>query len=370
MASFRKKGTGWNFRVSYKENGKYKQKELGGFITKKEAQLAAAEFEKSIANGDNFKKREMLFSDYYRGWYKTFKENKFSPQTDKIYLTTMNLIDKHFEGLKLNEINRTNYQEFINQYGANHSKETVKKIHGKITACFKDAVHDGDIQRLPSYRVTLGGLPPKKESEKYLSENESNKLISSVLKNIRADYVSSYMILLGIATGARFGELLGLTEDCIDFKNNTIKINKTWDYKEKNDFSETKTESSMRTLSVDIVTMSHLKLFIDNKKIKPLNKLVFTDSSSLPISSSAVNKALKRALIRAGIKTDMTFHGLRHTHGSLLLLHDTSLLYVSKRLGHSSMETTANVYSHLVKELNEKGNKISDNVMSNIYNVP
>ncbi|WYJ88881.1 hypothetical protein A5888_000600 [Enterococcus sp. 9E7_DIV0242] len=86
-----------------------------------------------------------------------------------------------------------------------------------------------------------------------------------------------------------------------------------------------------------------------------------------PISSNAANKALKKALKRAGIDRDLTFHGLRHTHGSLLLLYDTNLFYVSKRLGHATMETTANIYSQLTKELNEKGNHVSEEVMGNMY---
>lgn len=367
MASFRKKGSGWNFRISYKEHGKYKTIERGGFLTKKEAQLSAAKLEESLSNGDNFKKQDMLFLDYYTEWFETFKKDKFSEETNRIYQTTINLIAKYFDKVKLKDVNRNNYQDFINRYSLNHSKETVRKINSKFNACFKDALHDNHIPRLPTYRVSLGGLPGKKESEKYISEADSKKLIYSITSNLKVNYVSSYMILLGLASGARFAELLGLTNDCVDFNNNTIKINKTWDYKHLNDFSTTKNEASMRTIEIDPVTMTYLKVFIKAKKTKPINKLVFTDDNGNTISSTAVNKALKRALKRADIDSNMTFHGLRHTHGSLLLLHDTSLIYVSKRLGHSNLETTGNIYSHLVKELQEKGNAISSEVMNSLY---
>ncbi|WP_086350154.1 site-specific integrase [Candidatus Enterococcus clewellii] len=368
MASYRKKGKKWYFRVSYKdEAGSFKVVERPGGLTKKEAQLAAAEFEKDIADGVNIKNKERLFSDYYLEWFETFKEGKFSIETDRIYRTTYNLICEHFEEIKLKDIDRKRYQQFINKYAENHSIGTVKKVNATIKSCFKDALHAGDIPRMPSYKITLSGKAEKPESEKYLNEEEAARLTKAVIDNIKVSYTSSYMILLGLDSGARFAELLGLTEDCIDFENNSIKIDKTWDYKHLNNFSTTKTDSSNRTLAINPITMNYLKQFIDAKKVKPINKLVFTDSSLKPISSNAANKALKRALKRAGIERDITFHGLRHTHGSLLLLHDTSLLYVSKRLGHSNMETTANVYSHLTKELNEKGNQVSETVMNNLY---
>lgn len=59
------------------------------------------------------------------------------------------------------------------------------------------------------------------------------------------------MILFAIATGARFAEILGMTWDCIDFDEQTVTINKTWDYKEKNDFAETKNYQSRRTITID-----------------------------------------------------------------------------------------------------------------------
>lgn len=369
MASFRKKGSGWTFRVAYKdENGKTKQKERGGFKTKKEAQIAAAEMERRFLYGDDLQSGELLFETYFERWFKKYREGKYSIENDKIYLNALNVIKKYFPDTKIKNVTREKYQDFINDYGATRSYETVRKINGKIVSCLIDAQHDGAIAKLPSHRVTLVGEKGKQEEQKYLDEDEVKRLIAAVEKNIQPSYASSYMILLAIATGARFAELLGLTEDCIDFVHNTIKINKTWDYKFTKNFSTTKNESSMRTVSVDQHTMDHLKFFIDSKKIKPLNKLIFTDSTLTPISSNAVNKALKKALKRANIdKEEFTFHGLRHTHGSILLLHDASILYVSKRLGHSGIDTTMKVYSHLVKELAEKGNNISNMVINDLY---
>nr|WP_232217871.1 site-specific integrase [Brochothrix campestris] len=77
--------------------------------------------------------------------------------------------------------------------------------------------------------------------------------------NLNPRYPSRYMILFGIATGCRFSEVVGLTWDCVDFKQQTIKINKTFDYQRTLDFLPTKNDGSMRTISVDPFTLSFLK---------------------------------------------------------------------------------------------------------------
>lgn len=367
MASYRKKGNYWYYRVSYKDADKKKTKEKGGFRTKKEAQLAAAKLEAEIHSGTNVYKQDIMFLDYYEQWYTLYKKDKFSLETNRNYTYAINVAEKFFKNVRLKNMNRETYQRMINDYAKTHSYETVKKLNSMFRACFNDAVHAGDLPRSPAYKVTLSGLPPKRESDKYLNEFEAKALIESVLDGIRPSYVSRYMILLALASGARYAEIIGLTTDCVDFENNTIKIDKTWNYRDLNDFSTTKNESSIRSLQIDGFTMDKIKELIVSRSNPHPRGLIFVDKNDEPISSTGVNKALRKALMRAKIEANITFHSLRHTHGSLLLLHDTSLIYVSKRLGHSNMETTANIYSHLVKELNEKGNQISDSVMDNLY---
>jgi integrase len=59
---------------------------------------------------------------------------------------------------------------------------------------------------------------------------------------------------------------------------------------------------------------------------------------------------LLRHCQEAGVP-EITIHGLRHTHASLLLFAGVSIASVSRRLGHSSMNTTEKVYLHVIKEL-------------------
>lgn len=71
------------------------------------------------------------------------------------------------------------------------------------------------------------------------------------------------------------------------------------------------------------------------------------------IYSSTANDFLHRKCKEAGIR-EISVHGLRHTHASILMSEGVTLPSISKRLGHSSMETTQRVYLHLIQELQVK----------------
>ena len=71
------------------------------------------------------------------------------------------------------------------------------------------------------------------------------------------------------------------------------------------------------------------------------------------VSNNAVNKSLQKALIRAKIKKQVTFHALRHTHASILLSEGVQLLTVSKRLGHADPNITLQTYAHVLDEMKD-----------------
>ncbi|MDT2863145.1 tyrosine-type recombinase/integrase [Lactococcus cremoris] len=59
----------------------------------------------------------------------------------------------------------------------------------------------------------------------------------------------------------------------------------------------------------------------------------------------------------------ISFHGLRHTHASILLFKNVNILSVSKRLGHKDVTTTQSVYLHVIKEMEERETKLIMKIM-------
>jgi len=86
-----------------------------------------------------------------------------------------------------------------------------------------------------------------------------------VEENLSAQYSSPMLVLVAGATGMRFAELLGLTWEDIDFEDQIITINKTWNYK-LNEWGKTKNETSNRKISIDKHTIDLLKKFKINQK--------------------------------------------------------------------------------------------------------
>lgn len=343
MASIYKRGKTWTYKVYYYDNGKQKAVSKSGFKTKAEAKDASVIRENEMLQGKNFSKERTFLADYMENWRKLYKENVISPKTLQQIRIVTNYVRENYN-LMLKDITHENYQEFLNKVAENHAKETVKKYHTYVKAALKYAIRTNILSVNPAEGAILKGVDSKtkKEELKFLSLDEFKALEEALVKDIRADYTTRYIILFSMYTGARFGECLGLTWDCVDFENEKIKIEKGFDYQFTNDFTEGKTKNSKRTIDVSQKILTLLDELPRNKNV------VFER-----VSNNAVNKSLQKALLRAGIKKKVTFHALRHTHASILLSKGVQLLTVSKRLGHADPNITLQTYAHILDEMKD-----------------
>lgn len=368
MASFRKRGNKWEYRVSHSKDGKREFISKGGFNTKTEAKVEAEKIEYQLNIGLNVSAGEMLFVDYYKNWVETYKMGAYSIETDKFYEQAITVVEDYFSGVKLKSITRESYQRFLNDFSKGRAKATVRKAHTKVGAALIDAFHNGDISINPAYKPTIRGGAGVKSSDKFLHEEEVKAVMNELLSGIRLDYMSRYMLILQFATGMRISEVMAITFKDLDFLNNTVMIDKSWDYKFTRDFKPTKNHES-RKVSVDKKTMQIIKELYDhqiNKKVLDNKQRLFEMKGKIP-SVNAVNKTLRRACKRAGVQ-EVTSHALRHTHASILLLNDVNVAYISKRLGHRDMSITMDVYAHVLDEMQEKSGQASVEILQEIYN--
>lgn len=377
MASIQKLKSGWRYRVSYKEGDKYKTKTQGGFRTKKEAEIAAAELEKKLHIGQDISAGDQLFAEYMRNWFEVYKKGKHSLVHDRTIELSVKLVEEHFPGVKMKELTRDMYQRFLNEFAETHATGTVKKRHTYIRACIKYAIEDGVISKDPTYKAIVKGKKEDKVEElKYLNFKEVQSLIDETKKDLNPKFISRFIILFALATGARFAEIIGLTWDCVDFEKRTIHVNKTWDYKDTHDFSDTKNYQSKRIIRIDKDTIDMLKFLKNNqnkislqtglrKSYNPKN-LCFIDSKMELVTPEAVNKTLKKLCKRIGA-TEITSHGLRHTHASMLIYKKVNVKYVSRRLGHKDIVTTLQTYSHILDEMEQTESSIVEETMAELY---
>lgn len=350
LASVTKRGKTWQYTVSRMVGKKSKPIRKGGFKTKKEATIAAAEVEANLQKGIVPHLRMEPFDEYFKGWLKVYKTD-ISDITLKRYKDTLKTIIEYFGDKPIQDISKREYQAFLNKYGLTHAKETTRKLNTHIRACVREAIDEGII-RIDFTRdaVITGNVEAKRPEEKHLSYFESKRLMKEVYNRLD-DSVGYYAILLGLTSGMRYGEMVGLTRDDFDFKKNEIRVTKTWDYKKGKGFAKTKNDQSIRVIKMDKRTMSAFENLFE-KTTENVMKLVFFSPGSKyhVITNENVNKLLRNTLKHLKIDT-ITIHGLRHTHASVLLYKKVSIYYVSERLGHADIDTTLKHYAHVIKEL-------------------
>lgn len=357
MASYRKLKSGWKVIISKRDSsGQLKQVSKNGFETKNEAKLYAAKIE-SQENGVFNLKKDTPFSRYFFEWWKTFKEPKLSDISNARYKNISSLLKEYFGDSQISKIDRITYQKFINEYGKSRSKETVYKLNSIIRACVRSAIQDEIITKDFTYNVEVAYKTEKRDIE-YLNLDELKRLTTVTLAKLNPNFTSRYMILVGIYTGARIGEISALTWKDINFTDRTISINKSWDYMYKTGFKKTKSNASNRTIRVNKKLLDILEQLKQNN-----SEMIFENQYKTIPTPTSINKTLKKLLCEAKIdKPSFHFHSLRHSQVAYLLFKGVDLYAISKRLGHSDMTITAKKYAYLIDEYKQR----SDNQIESL----
>ncbi|MED5052656.1 site-specific integrase [Anoxybacillus rupiensis] len=362
MASFRKRGDKWEYRISYKDpfTQKYKTRSKGSFNTKKEAQLAAAEMERLLREG--FELTDESLKSYLEIWLQEYKKGAISKNTFELHKQNIKKhIIPYFKEILLKDVNPTIYQKFINHLAEQgYSKRTVEIIHSTMNNAMEKAVTLNKIEKNPCAGVTIKGI--QKEQEIKFIESKDISLFLQTAYQYGYIYWIFFKVL--IETGMRKGEAAALQWTDIDLKEGTIRINKSLDFKEaaKNPdkmFGNTKTYNSKRTITISQSLINdlyfHKKWQNQNKlKINDLYKhhlnLVLCREDGDYMPKSTLFNAFSRILKQANLPS-LPIHSLRHTHAVLLLEAGADMKYVQERLGHGSIQITADVYAHISKKI-------------------
>lgn len=142
-------------------------------------------------------------------------------------------------------------------------------------------------------------------------------------------------------TGARRGEIMALQKS--DFKDGWINIHASQKH-HKNGLKPTKTKAT-RVVQLDD------KLIEDIQPLLNGNGYLFGGNHGLSITQ--IQMQFKKAIKASGVK-NIRLHDLRHSHATILINNGVNIVAVSKRLGHSDIETTLKTYTHLLSDTNKE----------------
>lgn len=380
MASIKQQENGkWRYRIRYKENGKFKETSKSGFRTKRDAQAAANEIERQLANGIQISSGNIYLEDYMWEWLEVFKRPNIKNST---YMRLERAVRLHivpaFGMMQLKEINRTDVIKWVN-YLSEVKKQTSGTIRSNLTV-LHDALNTAifELNYLEKNVATRIKIPDKNQSKKvkYYTKDELNTLLTFLSEYKMAKYSHSiqYYVLFSLIsrTGLRLGEALAL--EWPDIQDDKLSITKTLSYDDHNNvvITEPKSKSSIRTIKIDKQVVKLLKKQKVNKNECILRYTSFhSPKNCLQIFSNENGNYLRHSVVRDFFSTSckranvpvLSPHALRHSHAVHLLESGANIKYVSARLGHSSITMTADIYLHITEKIEDDALKLYEDYM-------
>lgn len=303
-----------------------------GFKTKQEAQNALSDVTKEVTTNIKFAELCKYYLEehcklhckdstlnLYRGYYKNNLTVFYLRKAKDIQKRDIDLLILEYKKLGL-------------------SNKTINNIIGFLRSVYSYGIYNKWISENPAKEIKK--LPKVAKEIKYLTTEE----MAQFVEIIKEFPISRYAALLtDLYTGMRISELLALEWSDIDFKNGTISVNKQF-YKGK--LSAPKTHKSTRKITIPdavIRVLRQLKL-----ETKVLSKIVFCGKDGNYLNQDKfVMNWFKKAMRIIG-KPEYNFHCLRHTYATYLLSNGVPIKFVQEQLGHSTAQTTLNVYSHIM----------------------
>lgn len=351
-----KKGYWYIVLNLYDESGKRKSKWIATHLPVQGNKRRAEEllFQARHQYTDSSAYGGLLFADYMLRWLETMKL-KVSPTTYHSYKYIVERsICPYFQarhttltGLRPADLQQ--YYDDLLERGV--SGNTAIHHHANIRKALKDAVKLELVERNVADLVER----PKKGQyiPNYYSIDEANELLAKL-----QGHWLWLPVTLSLFYGLRRSEVLGLQWRSVDFPNEVIRIQHTRVYQEVNGravavgHDTLKQKSSCRTLPMpesisSILATERKRQYGD--ELPPPQNYVCLNPCGKPIAPNYFSQSFKKFLRDHG-QREIRLHDLRHTCASLLIQNRTPLIEVQQWLGHSTLETTADLYAHLEYE--------------------
>ena len=318
-----------------------------------------------------------LFADFC-DIYLTAKKENISSTTYLLYETAIQriLIPK-LGHLHLDEIKPFHVQELINflatpsgrvdKKGEKLAPATIRRyltiLQSIMTMAWKQEYiqsNPADTRRLEISKI----VTPEVEAF-------SNEEIAEILKMAQLEPIHIHAVIAtAIYTGARRGEIAGLKWEDVDFEKRTMYIRRSVVklVGQEPEIKQPKTISSIRQMAIPQAlcdVLQELKKEQDRKKALLGEKwheegFLFTDWCGHVMHPHTPTKQFDKFLKKYGFR-HLKFHGLRHSSATYLLSNGCDIKTVSKRLGHTSIDTT-NIYVHALAKTDKAAADCFDSI--------
>ena len=349
--------------------------------TKKGVKIKAREAVNAFAaNGYSVKEKPTIttYRELVALWWESYK-NTIKPNSQQSMEGIVRLhILPVFGDYKLDKLTTPIIQQQVNKWadkankgekGAYANYSFLNNINRRI---LQYGVTMQVIQHNPARDVIIPRKQQNKEHKVKFFSNQELKQFLDYLEDLdQSSYENFFDYVLYktlLASGCRIGEALALEWSDIDLKKGTISISKTLNrYQETN---TPKSKAGLREIDIDKATVSLLKQYKKRQQVQSWQLgrsegIVFTPFTTKYAYACLLRKRLQSHFKAAGVP-DISFHGFRHTHATIMLYAGIEAKDLQYRLGHSNISMTLNTYVHATKEGAKKAVSIFEAAISNL----
>lgn len=342
--TIRKKDGGYQVVVSYKDGKRWRQKSKQGFETRRAAKEYGQDIIEELKNTISVFIPEDLKTITLRDFLSLYLEERvnLTYNTRTSYRLAIQFFSE-IAPLPIREITHAQIIRIFNDHKLSAGTRNMYLV--RLRTIFNYARRPyGIITHNPCDSIERVKTTTRKV--KTFSQDEIDALFSYLKSTSLYRYT---LICVARYTGCRYGEILGITWDDVNFTDNTISINKQFVRISKAEcrIGPLKTKSSYRVLPMPPSLVRVLKYY----RIHSKNNRLFPENIS---ESAAINRFIRRVV------KDKTIHDFRHTYATTLLANGADIKTVASLLG-DNVSTVINTYVHYTDEMRLKAaEKVSD----------
>jgi integrase len=370
---------GYTFFAGRDENGKRIQKVKRGFTTKGEAEQALRRAIEEHQKSPAAERTMPTFGEFFERWHAAASRDWSASTVERTYELGQYAV-RLFGSVPLDQLDTMRLADELARladHGGRTTKEhpegkplapkTVRHIAFAVQQCLEQAVDWDLIPKNPMKKVKKPKVPRRRP--KVVDKSGFDALLRQT-----AGLAVWPVIVLGMATGMRRGELLALQWTDIDFDRATLEVSKSLEETKKHGLRIKGTKSGeVRRFSVPADVLDMLR---DHKREQDHQRemcgdgyanldLVFWRPDGHYYNPDKLGVRIRRAMQTAGL-AGVSLHSLRHSHASELLSQGAPITAVAERLGHASPNITLGIYSHALPADNAAAAKLWNDAMADV----
>jgi integrase len=322
--------------------------------TRREVQEKLTAAMREVQQGVPLPSGRLTLGQFLARWLEQSAKPRVRPKTYVSYEGTVRLhIVPALGKVPMHQVTPDRVQQLLNEKrAAGLSARSVAYIRTVL----RIALTQAEKWAMVSRNVAALADSPRVERHKVrpLSPDQAREFLATV----RGDRLEA-LYTVALALGLRKGEALGLLWEDVELDAGSVTIrHQLQRVSGRKELVATKTQESNRAIALPPAVVDALR----THRIRQLEERllagerwrdsghVFTSSVGTPLDERGVTRKFQRSRERAGLPP-MRFHDLRHSAASLLLAQGVPMRMITELLGHTTIGTTADLYTHILPEL-------------------